>query len=110
MVAEAFDAHQRRDGRLGPDGGAYAAHGLRRQGYTVTVAATPWRLGAADTDLLRAWLQGRADAAAEQEPGLRDRIRRWHESRDAQARSGDLTAVIGHVDVLGLPPRPADSP
>src|SRR5262245_42843692 len=58
MVATAFNAHQRRGGRLGPDGGAYAAHGLRRQGYTVTVAATPWRLVAADTDLLRAWLYG----------------------------------------------------
>ncbi len=110
MVAAAFDAHQRRAGRLGPDGGAYAAHGLRRQGYTVTVATTPWRLGADDTDLLRAWLQGRAEAAGEQEPDLRERVRDWHESRDRQARHGELTAVVGHVDVLGLPPRPARSP
>jgi hypothetical protein len=109
MVAEAFDAHQRRAGRLGPDGGAYAARGLRRQGYTVTMAATPWHLGAADTDLLRAWLQGRADAAVEQSPGMGDRIRSWHESRDRQACRGELSAVVGHVDVLGLPPRPGPS-
>jgi hypothetical protein len=105
MVAEAFDAHQRRAGRLGPDGGAYAAHGLRRQGYTVTMAATPWHLGAADGDLLRAWLQGRADAALEQAPGRADRIRDWLQSRDQDARRGGLSAVVGHVDVLGLPPR-----
>jgi len=110
MVAEAFDAHQRRAARLGPDGGAYAAHGLRRQGYTVTMAATPWHLGAADTDLLRAWLQGRADAAAEQSPGMGDRIRTWQESRDRQARRGELSAVVGHVDVLGIPPRPGRAP
>jgi hypothetical protein len=109
MVAEAFDAHQRRAGRLGPDGGAYAAQGLRRQGYAVTMAPTPWHLGAADTDLLRAWLQGRADAAVEQSPGMAARIRSWHESRDRQACRGTLGAVVGHVDVLGLPPRPGPS-
>lgn len=106
MIAEAFDAHQRRSGRLGPDGGAYVAHGLRRRGYTVTMAATPWHLGAADRDLMRAWLEGRADAAAEQEPGLADSIRDWYERRSRQAGRGDLGAVVGHVDVLGLPPRP----
>jgi hypothetical protein len=74
------------------------------------MAPTPWRLAAADTDLLRAWLQGRADAACEQQPGLGERIRRWHESRDRQARRGELSAVVGHVDVLGLPPRPAKTP
>jgi len=109
MVAEAFDAHQRRAGRLGPDGGRYAANGLCRRGYSVTMAATPWHLGAADTDLLRAWLRGRADAAAEQAPGMGDRIRRWHENRDRQACRGELSAVVGHVDVLGLPPRPGPS-
>jgi hypothetical protein len=110
MVAEAFDAHQRRSGRLGPDGGTYAAHDLRMHGYTVTMAATPWRLGAADNALTRAWAQGRAEAAGEQEPRLADRVRRWYEIRDRQARDGDLNAVVGHVDVLGLPPRPAVRP
>ena len=109
MVAKAFDAHQRRGARLGPKGGAYAAHGFRRHGYTVTMAPTPWRLGAADTDLLRAWLHGRAEAAGEQEPDRGERIRRWHESRDRQALRGELSAVVGHIDVLGLPPRPAAS-
>jgi len=109
MVAGAFDAHQRRSGRLGPDGGCYVAHGLRRQGYTVTMAATPWHLGAADHDLLRAWLQGRADAAIEQAPQLAGRIHDWYDSRTRQADRGDLGAVVGHVDVLGLPPRPGAS-
>ncbi|HET7326204.1 MAG TPA: hypothetical protein VFJ14_02860 [Nocardioidaceae bacterium] len=108
-VAAAFNAHQRRSGRLGPDAGAYAAHALRCHGYAVTVSATPWHLGAAEPALVRAWLQGRAAAALEQEPGDADRIDRWWESRDAAAVRGELSAVVGHVDVLALPSGPVAS-
>jgi trans-aconitate methyltransferase len=104
VVADAFDAHQCREGRLGPRGGAYAAQVLRRHGYAVTMAHTPWRLGAEDTPLLLAWLRGRAAAAQEQEPDRCEEIHRWLENREATARRGELTAVVDHVDVLGLPP------
>jgi hypothetical protein len=105
VVDRAFNAHQRRAGRLGPDGGAYAADALRRHGYAVKVAATPWRLGAADSALFRAWVQGRAAAALEQEPAQADRITRWRQHREEAAGRGDLDAVVGHIDVLGLPHR-----
>jgi hypothetical protein len=107
VVDRAFNAHQRRSGRLGPDGGAYAATTLRHHGYAVHTAATPWRLGAADSALVRAWLQGRAAAATEQEPADAGRIARWLRDREETTRSGGLAAVVGHVDVLGLPPRAA---
>lgn len=104
LVGAAFDAHQRRAGRLGPDGGAYAAELLRRDGYRVTVAATPWHLGPAESALAREWVQGRAAAAMEQQPGHGERIARWRRSRMETAGSGRLEAVVGHTDVLGLPP------
>jgi hypothetical protein len=104
LVGAAFDAHQRRAGRLGPEAGQHVVVALRGYGYGVTVTDTPWHLGPADSDLTRAWLQGRADAALEQEPGQRARITRWLRSREATARRGGLDVVVGHVDVLGLPP------
>jgi hypothetical protein len=107
LVRAAFDAHQRRAGRLGPDAGQHVTQVLARHGYDVTVTATPWHLGPADSALTRAWLRGRAEAALEQEPGQHDRITRWQRSRDATARRGGLDVVVGHVDVLGLPPDPA---
>jgi hypothetical protein len=105
FVDRAFNAHQRRSGRLGPDGGAYAADALRRHGYAVHVASTPWRLAAADSALVRAWLQGRAAAAAEQEPADAARVAGWLRDREESARRGGLVVVVGHVDVLGLPHR-----
>lgn len=103
LVADAFDAHQRRAGRLGPDAGDYAARVLRDHGYNITMAATSWHLDAAESALTRVWLEGRASAAAEQRPDQAGRIGRWLENRDWLAQQGELTAVVGHVDVLALP-------
>ena len=103
IVRVAFDAHQRRDGRLGPDAGAGAARLFRERGWNVVVAATPWRLGADDADLVQAWLEGRAEAAVEWRPDLAGPARVWLDRRRSQALAGALTAVIDHVDVLALP-------
>lgn len=103
MVTAAFDAHQCRAGRLGPDGGAYAAEALREHGYDVTVASTPWQLGPAESALSRAWLRGYAAAALEQEPEQADRIGRWEQSRETALRDGELSVAVGHLDVLALP-------
>lgn len=111
LVARAFDAHQRRGGRLGPDAGAFCADSLRDAGYAVTVARTPWRLGSAHGDLLVEWLHGRAAAATAQDPAHADGISHWLRQRLDLARRGALMVVVDHVDVLGLPPaHPATSP
>lgn len=104
LVAEAFNAHQRRAGRLGPDAAAYAAGVLREHGYAVTTAATPWQLGATDVALVRAWLHGYTRAASEQQPGMADRFDHWRWNRDREARDGTLGVVVEHLDVLGLAP------
>jgi len=104
-LAEAFDAHQRRDGRLGPDAGAVLDQAFRRHGWTVIEASTPWQLGQAQEQLLDAWLVGRAEAAVEWVPGLAAAAADWLERRRAQAHAGALDVVVDHVDLLALPPR-----
>jgi hypothetical protein len=109
-VAEAFNAHQRRAGRLGPDAAAHATAVLRDHGYAVTTAATPWQLGPSDVALVRAWLRGYARAACEQQPEDADRFDAWHRSRDRSAGDGGLDVVVGHLDILGLPAGAAVAP
>ncbi len=108
-LAAAFDAHQRRDGRLGPDAGAEVAKQFRRHGWAVLEAPTPWRL-TVEAALIDAWLTGRVDAAVEWRPALASRATTWLERRRAQQRAGALSAVIGHVDVLAVPPRERGDP
>lgn len=103
LVGEAFNAHQRRGGRLGPDAAAFTTDVLISMGYRVTSASTPWCLGAESAPLMRQWLIGRAAAAVEQQPADRVRVERWLEARLALGARGGLTAVVEHRDVLGLP-------
>lgn len=105
-LGDAFDAHQCREGRLGPGATAATLDSLRRNGYAATAVATQWRLAAQQSDLLLAWLDGRAAAAAEQEPARAEDFARWSAGRRDLAARGELTAVVGHVDVLGLPSSP----
>jgi hypothetical protein len=103
-LAAAFDAHQRRGRRLGPDAGGAAAGRFRRQGWAVVVAQTPWRLGSQPAALIDAWLAGRVDAAIESRPELATQAAEWLERRREQQLAGALSAVVGHLDVLALPP------
>jgi hypothetical protein len=91
-----FLADMRRDKGLGPALGAEAgprlAAALRARGYGVSTADTPWRLAAPrDAALIAALADGSADAAAAPDD--------WRAARRAAA-----SVLIGHVDVLGLPP------
>ncbi len=104
LLADLFNAHQLRAGRLGPDASRRAGELLRRNGYDVISVHTPWRLGPATGALLEQWLHGRAAAAAEQDPGRVDRIERWLDGRLTSASSRTLTSIVDHVDLLGLPP------
>jgi SAM-dependent methyltransferase len=103
-LAEAFDAHQRRDGRLGPDAGEQAARLFREHGWDVAQAPTPWNLVSAEAAMMDTWLEGRAEAAAEWDPGLADHAQAWLERRRRELAAGALRAMVGHLDVLALPP------
>ncbi len=104
LVAAAFNAHQRRDGRLGPDAAGLTAGILQDAGYQIMSACTVWRLGPFDSGLMDAWLRGRARAAAEQASPQAARIGGWLNDRLTQLQTGQLSAVVDHVDLLGIPP------
>jgi SAM-dependent methyltransferase len=103
-LAAAFDAHQRRDGRLGPDAGALTGGLFAGHGWSVHRADTAWRLESGrDGELIGAWLDGRAEAALEHRPELAADAAGWLSRRTAQVVAGQLEVVVGHLDVLALP-------
>jgi hypothetical protein len=99
--AAAFNAHQRRGGRLGPDAVEAAVAQLSGE---VVVRASPWRLGAAaHAELMTEWLGGWIAAAREQEPALAAEGGAYRDRRLAQAAAGELAVTVHHADVLVLP-------
>jgi hypothetical protein len=106
-VAAAFDAHQRRSterGRLlGPDAVPAAAEAFRRLGAEVLVRPSPWRLGAADADLVAAWFSGWLSAACEQQPELAADTEGYARRRLEEAAAGQLAVTVEHSDLLALP-------
>jgi len=102
-TAAAFNAHQRRGRRLGPDAVAAAFDRLRGTGAEVLVRPSPWRLDAACADLAAAWLDGWVGAACEQEPALAAEAGAYRDRRLAQAAAGELDVVVDHADLLVLP-------
>lgn len=101
-ITEAFNAHQRRDGRLGPDAPRRLAERLPAQWLLET--RTPWELRATtDADLMRAYLSERADVASTHDPTLSKAAAAWLERRLEQLDEGLLTVEVGHVDQLVLP-------
>ena len=102
-LGAAFDDHQRRDGRLGPDAAAAAGDELRTAGAEVVVRPSPWRLTAADAALTAEWLRGWVAAASEQEPSLAAEAGPYLDRRLAQAAAGELAVTVDHADLLVLP-------
>jgi hypothetical protein len=92
-LTAAFNAHQRRGGRLGPDAAGRVPGAL--------VAPSPWRLDATHAELAAEWLRGWVGAACEQEPGLAGDA--YLERRLAQAAAGRLAVTVHHADLLVLP-------
>jgi trans-aconitate methyltransferase len=101
QIAAAFDAHQRRDRRLGPDAVAAAIELLHDTGAEVLIRPSPWRLGAAHAGLIAEWLDGWVAAASEQDPMLDAGA--YRDMRLAQAATGELAVTVDHADLLVLP-------
>lgn len=100
-ITAAFRAHQGRDKGFGPAAGNEASGALeaafREAGYEVALAPSPWRLAPGDP-LIPALAQGTAQAAVEAGRVSQDEASQWVEAR---AQSG---CVIGHLDLLAIPP------
>lgn len=100
-----FNEHQSRGDLMGPTAVAYAAGRLRTAGMQVSVVDTPWKLGPVDGALMRRYLQDRAQAITEQNPGRGSEATAWVADRLACEREGQLHLRVGHQDLLCLPPR-----
>lgn len=103
-VRTAFAAHQKGEKGFGPAAGAAAAgilaRSLEKRGYAVATAASPWRLGEDDRDLIGAFISGMASAVAETATLPPSRLDAWR-----RHRAGSVTALrVGHVDVFATPP------
>ncbi|MFF7241947.1 class I SAM-dependent methyltransferase [Streptomyces collinus] len=102
-LAEAFNAHQRRTGLLGPDAVTVACEAFTERGMTVRLHPSPWRLGPEHAALTAQWLRGWVGAAVEQRPELRERAERYLAERLAACEAGELEVVVQHSDLLALP-------
>jgi SAM-dependent methyltransferase len=108
-IADAFNAHQRRTGLLGPDAVGIASEAFTGRGATVRLRPSPWRLGPAQAALTAQWLRGWVGAAVEQRPGLRAHANTYLAARLASSALGELHVTVHHTDLLALP-RPTDTP
>jgi len=100
QIVAAFNAHQRRGGRLGPDAVEAAVEQLPGE---VLVRPSPWRLGATHAELMTEWFGGSVAAACEQEPALAAEAGAYRDRRLAQAAAGELAVTVDHADLLVLP-------
>ena len=101
-----FNMHQRGDKgtgpALGPDSGAQAKQIFAALGFTVSSADSPWRIGPDQGALHAQLLDGIGAAAGE---AGHDSAVAWTAGRHALIAT--TQAVIGHMDVLVLPPQRA---
>ena len=121
LVAAGFHRDQARDkgfggAALGPRAPAVIAETFAARGFEVASAPSDWMVrarGALPHPALRegavpfreALAQGHAEAAARQHRRGAARIEAWAAARSAQTAAGQLSARIGHRDVLALPGR-----
>ncbi|AOY87490.1 glycosyl transferase family 1 [Marinobacter salinus] len=88
---------------LGPEATLVLKNRMERAGYLVTLAESPWHLGAADSELTERLMEGWVDAAVEQDPAQRSRLFAWLAERKQQLAGVGLSVVVHHQDLLALP-------
>lgn len=101
-VLAAFHAHQSSDKGFGPAAGPRAADALAAaltsRGYDVQTGPSPWRLDAADQDLIEELADGSAGAAAETGLIPVSQVEDW-----LKARMQAQTCEVGHLDIFAKP-------
>ena len=109
LVRDAVNRHQRSDKgfgpALGPAAAPRAAHLFREAGYDTWLAASGWRLEAADRGLADRLVEGWA-AAAGLRPETAARVGAWALRRRAAVSGGSFRVTVGHCDLLALPRGP----
>lgn len=107
-VLAALQVHQHRDKGLGPALGTDAPgrllDTLSAHGYTATSAHSDWLLDLRTADLATRLIAGWAEAATAVTPDDAALIDAWRRRRTADLTTGSATLMVGHTDILGLPP------
>jgi hypothetical protein len=100
----AFESHFGRDKGFGSSAGGDAtrlmADGFAKAGYMVERASSPWVLDAGDKPLIAALADGWVAAVRETAAVPEQTIREW-----LTARTTAGICVVGHEDLLALPPK-----
>lgn len=108
MVGELLNRHQRRDKGFGPaagpDAAAYAATRFEAAGYRLWQRRSDWHLTAGDRALQAELARGWAQAAAQLAPARGTEIATWRDRRLACLARPDSGLLVGHLDLLALPP------
>lgn len=103
-IAARFAKHQRTDKGFGPALGSEAsevlAEELKRQRMNVSLEASDWQLGPRTSKLLAAFLDTVARAASEVKNDAT--IKAWASARRLELEQGELSATVGHQDLLAL--------
>jgi SAM-dependent methyltransferase len=98
---------QGRDKGFGPALGAAATAALLRLlqagGFHLRSASTPWRVSRGELAMLRALVEGRAEAAIEALPSQALLIDDWRRDRLRQALAMRLAIRVRHRDILAIP-------
>lgn len=113
-VFQAISDDQKRDKGFGPALGGLASscliNALAARGYAILTHPSNWYLGQSDALLAQALIDGWREAAQRQRPHGSWPIRAWAERRKNAMANGKTQLVVGHTDVLGLPPlRPQET-
>lgn len=109
LVDRYFKDHQRGDRGFGPSPGWMAtqttAERFVQEGFTVLTAPADWRIGSSHRQMLAEMARGIAHAAAEMSPCSR-KVRAWRDERLRQISRGEVSLMVGHLDLLALPGPP----
>ena len=103
-----IETHQATDKGFGPALGPHApallAELLEASGYDVSTEDSDWIIGADDSAMHRALIEGYRTAALEIAPAdSADAINGWAQRRLDASERGALTALVGHVDIFARP-------
>ena len=103
-LIRAFNAHQRRDGRAGPNAVNILTRALRASNGQLWTGETPWLLDRHDDgEFLQQFLTDRVAAAVAQDPSLNSTGAGWLALRLAQLAEHGLEISVRHRDLLVLP-------
>ncbi|MEL6344483.1 MAG: class I SAM-dependent methyltransferase [Myxococcota bacterium] len=102
-----FKAHQLGDRGFGPSPGWQATRRINDRfvqgGFSVLTAPADWQIGSIHRQMLSEMARGIAGAAAEMSPNGRV-VRHWRDERLRQIEAGVASLMVGHLDLLALPP------